>query len=355
MDPIHRPFRFTPQRNLFEMTVGAEEKRTVLIVGCGSIGERHLRCFLGTRRVEAIACEPNQELLNTITERYQVPGCSSLDEGLAREDVSAVVICTPAHLHVQMAIQCLKAGKDVLIEKPLAVSLDGTDELVGARDESGKKVGIAYVQRFNPPITRVSEYVHSGALGKVHQVALRGGQHFPTYRPAYREIYYNDRRTGGGAIQDALTHMVNVMEWMLGPTQTLVCDAAHQSLPGVEVEDTVNIIAQNGEALVSYSINQFQCISENNIELHGEDGSVRIFLHQSRWDSIKRGEVKWTRHEIPEEERDWIFRTQASAFLDMVEEKASILCTLEEGIQTLKFNLAALKSADSGQRVNIER
>ena len=336
------------------MAVDAEKKRTVLIVGCGSIGERHLRCFLETGRVQAIACEPNAELLQTITERYQVPGCSSLDEGLAREDVDSVVICTPAHLHVAMAIQCLRAGKHVLIEKPLAVSLEGTDELVRARDESGKKVGIAYVQRFNPPITGASEYVRSGALGKIHQVALRGGQHFPTFRPAYREIYYNDRRTGGGAIQDALTHMVNVMEWMIGPTQTLSCDAAHQSLPGVEVEDTVNIIARNGETLVSYSINQFRCLSDNSIELHGEDGSVRILIHESRWDSIKRGEAEWTRHEIAPEERDWVFITQASAFLDMVEEKESILCTLEEAIQTLKFNLAALKSADSGQRVNLE-
>ncbi len=335
------------------MTVKVEAKRTVLIVGCGSIGERHLRCFLGTGRVKAIACEPNQELLDTITERYSVSGCGSLDEGLAREDVSAVVICTPAHLHVPMAIQSLKAGKHVLIEKPLAVSLEGTDELLKARDESGKKVGIAYVQRFNPPITQASEYVRSGALGKIHQVTLRSGQHFPTFRPAYREIYYNDRRTGGGAIQDGLTHMVNVMEWVLGPTQTLACDAAHQSLPGVEVEDTVNIIARNGETLVSYSLNQFQCIPDNVIEMHGEEGSVRIFLHESRWDSIKRGAAEWTRHEIPEEERDWLFRTQASAFLDRIEGKESILCLLEEGIQTLKFNLAALKSADSGQRVNL--
>ena len=71
----------------------------------------------------------------------------------------------------------------------------------------------------------------------------------PTYRPAYREIYYKDRTTGGGAIQDALTHVLNASEWLVGPIRRIAVDAAHQVLEGTTVEDTVHVMARHGGVL----------------------------------------------------------------------------------------------------------
>jgi predicted dehydrogenase len=131
---------------------------------------------------------------------------------------------------------------------------------------------------------------------------------------------------------------------VLGPTEKVFCDASHQVLEGVMVEDTVNVTARNGGALVSYSLNQFQSPTETRLDFHAEQGTVRIELHKQRWGTFARGESDWTWHPSPVGERDQLFTAQANAFLDACEGRLTSLCSLEQGIDTLRFNLAALQS-----------
>jgi predicted dehydrogenase len=204
-----------------------------------------------------------------------------------------------------------------------------------------------------PSILAAREFLRSGALGKPLHASVVSGQHFPTFRPAYREIYYNKHETGGGAIQDALTHSVNAMEWMIGATTNVFCEAAHQSLEGVTVEDTVSVTAKSGNVLVNYSLNQFQAPNETTFQIHGENGSVKIEMHEQRWGIFRRGSEKWEYHAAPVNHRDDLFLAQANAFLDGMDGKPNPLCTIDEAIQTLKFNLAALESARVGKAIAI--
>ena len=101
--------------------------------------------------------------------------------------------------------------------------------------------GVAYPFRAHPSVSAMRAAIIAGRFGKPLQVTVVAGQHFPTYRPAYREIYYRDRATGGGAIQDALTHMINAVEWIVGPTTSVVADAERLKLDGVEPSKTRHI------------------------------------------------------------------------------------------------------------------
>jgi predicted dehydrogenase len=174
------------------------------------------------------------------------------------------------------------------------------------------------------------------------------GQHFPTYRPAYREIYYTDRATGGGAIQDALTHSMNAGQWLVGPVDRLVADAAHQVLDGVEVEDTVHVIARHGDLLASYSLNQHQAPNELVITVVCEEGTCRFELHHHRWAWMTRPETPWQEESFTGIERDDLFIAQANAFLDVIEGRAEPACTFEEAALTLRTNLAVLASVEDG-------
>ena len=138
-----------------------------------------------------------------------------------------------------------------------------------------------------------------------------------------------------------------------GRAQVSVCDAAHQSLEGVGVEDTVNIAARNGEVLVNYALNQFQAPNEMTMQIHGEGGSVKIEGHAQRFGILRRATDTWEWHTTAPMERDDMFIAQANAFLDGLLGKPTDLCTFDEAVQTLKFNLAALASARSGQAVEI--
>ena len=123
--------------------------------------------------------------------------------------------------------------------------------------ENGLVAGVAYVYRAHPALAEMKRAVDSGRFGKPVQIVSVTGQHFPTYRPAYREIYYTDRATGGAAVQDAMTHMINYGECLAGLVERLASDFAHQVLEDVEVEDTVHVLTRQGSVLGSYSLNQY--------------------------------------------------------------------------------------------------
>ena len=329
----------------------------VLIIGVGSIGERHLRCFQATGRAEVSFVEINDVLRATISERYDVRGFTDLETALAgganvpdqpTRRVTAAVIATPANRHLEIATRLADAGIHLLIEKPLSTSTDGANQLTRVVSQRGLVVGVAYVLRCYPALAAMREAVLSGRFGKPVEIVAVCGQNFPTYRPAYRDTYYVDHATGGGAIQDALTHVLNAGEWLVGPIDRLVADAAHRVLPGVTVEDTVHVLTRHGDVLGSYSLNQHQAPNEVTITVICKGGTVRWETHAQRWRWMMHPDELWHDEPYEPQPRDAMFVTQANRFLDAVEGRASLLCSLDEGLQTLRVNLAALASVNHG-------
>ncbi|MEO8497677.1 MAG: Gfo/Idh/MocA family oxidoreductase, partial [Planctomycetota bacterium] len=245
------------------------------------------------------------------------------------------------------AIDIAKLKRHLLIEKPLSTSLDRVDELKQLADSSGAAVMVAYVMRLHPALAAMKAALDSGRFGRPVHVVGNSGQHFPTYRPAYREIYYRDRATGGGAIQDALTHVINAAEWRVGPIDRLAADCSHQVLEGVEVEDTVNVIARHGGVLASYSLNQYQAPNESALTVVCERGTVRFESHAQRWRWQTDPADQW--HDEPCEplERDDLFVAQANRFLDVVSNSAATPCSLDEATRTLRTNQAILRACES--------
>lgn len=324
------------------------ELKKILIVGVGSIGFRHLRCFQSTDRAELSFCEVNPTLRAKVADEMKIDRHYADLESALVNHFDAAVVCTPANLHIPMATRLAEAGIHLLLEKPLSTTLDGIDKLQRLIESRKLACSIAYVLRNNPILRAMRDAVVSGRFGRPVQIYCVSGQHFPTFRPAYREIYYKDHATGGGAIQDALTHMMNTCEWMVGPIDRLTVDASHQVLDGVSVEDTVHVMTRHGGAMGSFSLNQYQAPSEMSITVVCEGGTARAESHLSRWRWMLKPDEPW--HDEPFEpfHRDQLFINQANAFLDQLEGRAKPMCTIEEGLQTLRVNLAALASAKSG-------
>jgi len=323
------------------------QKTRVLVIGVGSIGERHVRCFLETGHVDVAICEINETLRGQIAERYSVSSTfAGLDEAIA-EGPDAAVVCTPAHLHIPMAIHLAEAGVHLLIEKPLSIAIDGIDRLVDLVDRNTLTAAVAYVWRMHPLLAEMQREIQSGRFGVPVQVIGVSGQHFPFYRPAYRDVYYKSRATGGGAIQDALTHFVNAGQWLLGPVTRLAADAAHLVLEGVSVEDTVHLIARHGSVMASYSLNQHQAPNETNMTVVCTKGTLRCELSRNRLLVAKSPTGDLVVQSECQLERDDLFVAQAKSFLDVIAGRAAPVCSLEEGLQTLRTNLAILRAADS--------
>lgn len=291
-------------------------------------------------------------LLKRMEETYHVPVLEKADDALAAGTFDAVIICTPAPWHVPLGIKAMKGGAHILIEKPLSHTLQDVDTLIRTRDEKARHASVAYVYHVFPFLAQVREFLKTANLGPVLQATATCGQAFHRLRPAYANTYYRDRAMGGGAIQDALTHVANWMESIVGPTDSVLCDCAHLALPNVTVEDTAHVSTRNGSALINYTLNQFQAPNETTLQLNTATGSVKIEVHRQRWGYFREGDADWTWNDAPVNERDAHFTAQANAFLDQIEGKPARLCSLEAAAQTLRFNLAALRSAETGHRVS---
>lgn len=318
----------------------------ILVVGGGSIGERHLRCFQQIGCTVAL-CETNKERRDEIGREYRVEQTFAAVAEAARQSWDGVAICTPANLHVEHVIALAPVAPAFLIEKPLCTRGEDLPRLRTAA--RGKVVQVAYVLRAHPATQFVRERLAAGEIGALHQVTVVAGQHFPTFRPTYRQIYYARHETGGGAIQDAATHLFDLIQYLTGPLDWVFCDAAHQALPDVDVEDTVHVVGRAGRVLVSLALNQFMAPNETHVQFNGTQGALAIRFHEQQAGVFRQGDVGWTWTGPLVHERDDLFRAQARHFLSAVAGREPPLCTLDEGVRALQVNLAALASAGKGR------
>ncbi len=330
-------------------------KKNILIIGGGSIGERHVVCFLATGRAEVSLCEISDEVRERVASAHNLSASfASLDEAIAVKP-DAAVICAPAHVHMPIASQLIEAGIPVLIEKPLSTSYDDAAEFTRQLAKSGLAAGIAFVYRSHPALQDMHRaIVEKGEFGKVLQISVVAGQHFPFYRPAYREIYFTKHETGGGLIQDMFPHLLNAVEWFAGPMTWVAADADCLALEGIEVEGSLTVIGRHGNAMASYSMNLHQAANETTILIVCEKGTAKFEYTKSHWVATMSPEDEFSVRAEFELERNDMFTNQANAFLDQIEEKSDALCTVEESLSTLKTTLAVLRSSSlGGERIDL--
>lgn len=324
----------------------------IIIVGAGGIGERHIRCFqkLNAGRVGLV--ESNAERRALIASRYACPAYETLSVALAAEKWDIGVIAAPAPVHIPLALEMLQAGLDVLIEKPLAVTPERLDEIQAY--EATRTIRVAYVYRQMEPVIELKRRLEEAQLGAPLSAQIVCGEDFSVARPDYAKVYYARHESGGGAIQDVLTHFANAMDWLVGPSQVLQCMAENRKLRDVAVEDTVSCsILHEGGCLANYYISQGQAAQETSFTIHCEHGSLCADLTQRRIGTFPAGAEDWEWTELPPCERDHFYEQQAADFLNAVAGEPDHGCSLAEAIHSLNVNLAALKSAESGQRIRL--
>lgn len=319
------------------------EAKRILVVGAGSIGLKQLRAFSRVvPRPHLTAIDPRPEARERAAKEF---GAEVLDTTFDSVDISAfdgVVICSPAPTHVPYSIRCLIEGVPVLSEKPLSHNYDGVEMLLTlASNPNAPASGVAYVRRYHPAHETARELVRSGALGDMVVARITGGQPFPTYRPDYREIYYAHREQGGGCLLDCATHFIDLVQWYMGPIESMTGYAEHLVLDGVEVDDTVALSCKFRESggLGVVHINQFQPANENILDFVGVDGMIRVVEPPFSCRKFTRGSDSW--ENVPVEEADYAeaLRRQAAAFLAAIDGGSEMRTSFAEAAHTLRLCL----------------
>lgn len=332
----------------------------LLIIGTGSIGERHLRCFQQLGRCETIGiCEPREGQRLRIAEQYGVPGdlaFGELEEAIDSGRFEAAVIAAPAPTHVPLGQRLTELGFHLLIEKPLSLSLEGVSRLEETVAAQGTVVAVGYVHRAHPAVEALKAAIEAGRAGRLLQLRLVSGQAFATLRPAYREVYFARPEMGGGAITDMMTHLYHVGDWLAGPIERLVTDASHLQLEGVTVEDTVHSLTRQADGVMgSYALNLYQHPNEVEIVVVGEEGTLKAEYAKKRWSWMTEPNGRWNHEAIEMPEIDVMYRRQNAAFLDAIEGRGSVCCSLADSIRTLEVNLASHRSVTEVRWIDLRK
>jgi predicted dehydrogenase len=235
----------------------------------------------------------------------------------------------------------------------LSTTTEGIANLKRTAAAAGRTVTVAYVLRSHPALAAMRDAIEEGRFGRTLEVVAVAGQHFPKYRPTYRETYYAHRATGGGAIQDALTHLLDAAQWIAGPVTRLCADADHLVLDGVEVEDTVHMLTRHGSVLGCFSLNQHQTANESTLTVIGQRGTARFEYHRARWGWLVEPDGQWQYEEADDNDRDGFFVRQANRFLDSIEGRAEPLCSLDDGYRALQVSLAAIESCRTNSWIHV--
>jgi predicted dehydrogenase len=192
------------------------------IVGAGVIGPSHATAIGALEQAELVAvADPSTEARQRMAERFRVQTYASLGEMLASERLDVVDICTPSGLHRDAAVEAMRAGCHVLVEKPIEIRLDRIDEMLRVQEETGVKLGVVFQHRFDPAAQQIHALMREGAfgrpvLGNAHILWWRSQKYYDS--GAWRGTWSLD---GGGVLMNQGIHSIDLLQWLMGPVEAV--------------------------------------------------------------------------------------------------------------------------------------
>ncbi len=249
------------------------------VVGCGRISKNHFGAIeQHSQDAKLVAvCDNDKAALKAATDAYNVPGYSSLEELLEKSDADIIVLCTPSGLHPDQGILAAHAGRHVMSEKPMATSWADGKRMVQAFDQEKLRLFIVKQNRRNATLQLLKEAVRKKRFGRIYTVNLNVFWTRPqSYydQAAWRGTWEFD----GGAFMNQASHYVDLIEWLIGPVESVYAYTATLAR-NIEVEDTgVMAVKWRNGALGTMNVTMLTYPKnlEGSITILGEKGTVRI-------------------------------------------------------------------------------
>lgn len=256
------------------------KKMRSAIIGCGNIYMNHSNAIFNSDFSElAAVVDINENRAKSAAEKYNCIYYLDYKEILKDNSIDVVHVCTPHFLHSTMAIDSIQAGKHVLVEKPLGISVKRVEEMIDAKNKYNKHLAVAFQNRYNDTSIKAKEIIEQGALGKI-----RGIKAIVTWNRD-KQYYLGDEwrgkweTEGGGVLINQSIHDLDLMQWLGGPIDSVKGNADLRILSDViEVEDTADatIRFKSGAVGIFYATNCYSMNSSVLIEIHLDDGVLRI-------------------------------------------------------------------------------
>ena len=250
------------------------------LVGCGRIANRHSD-LLGNNQIQnaklVAVCDTNIEKAKNISAKFKVPFYSDYNKMMKIEDIDFVVVLTPSGLHAQNVIDLSKYGKHIIVEKPMALTLEDSDKMINACEKNNIKLFVVKQNRFNVPVVKLKEALENNRFGKLNigTVRVRWSRDQSYYdQDKWRGTWRND----GGVLANQASHHIDMLQWVMGDAHSVFA-VSDTKMVKIEAEDTALAIVKfkngslgNIEATTTIRPKDL----EGSLSVFGETGSVVI-------------------------------------------------------------------------------
>ncbi|RLA08698.1 MAG: gfo/Idh/MocA family oxidoreductase [Gammaproteobacteria bacterium] len=250
------------------------------LVGCGRIAKRHSE-LLGLDQIKnatlVAVCDIIKEKAQKIGKQFDVPFYDDMDQMMQNTDIDVVVVLTETGLHAKNVINLAKYGKHILVEKPMALTLDDADKMIMSCDKNNCKLFVIKQNRFNVPVVKLREALEADRFGKLvlGTVRVRWSRNQDYYDQAdWRGTWAMD----GGVLTNQASHHVDLLEWMMGDVESVFAKST-TALVDIEAEDTaiVTLKFKNGALGIIEATTAVRPKDlEGSISILGETGTVEI-------------------------------------------------------------------------------
>lgn len=317
-----------------------------LIVGCGSIGRRHLLNLraLGCNDIDVYSRDRFRG--ETLERELAVRAFYDLDEALGRKP-DAVFITNPTAFHIPTALRAAEVGCHLFIEKPLGDSLTGVDGLCAEVERRRLVAMVGYNLRFHVGLQEMKKNITTERIGRVLFARAQAGQYLPDWRPGknYWDTYSSQANLGGGVVLD-LSHELDYLYWLFGPAKSVT--AVTKTLGSLEigVEDCASIVVEfRGGPPAEVHLDFLQPVPHRDCQIVGEKGILAWDYYTGTLTLETKGERQQEIMCFSEYDRDEMYRGEMKHFLACILREEQPHIPLKQARDVLAIALAAKESA----------
>lgn len=249
------------------------------LIGCGRVARVHARLLTAAKHTHLVAvADTKEDRAQAFAQEYGAEPYTDYTELLQRDDIDAIQICTPHHLHAEMTIAAANAGKHVLTEKPMALSVADANAMIEAASINKVKLGVIFQNRYNDASVAAKETIESGRLGEI-----KGARAFITWDRS--DDYYKKSdwkgtwdKEGGGVLIDQAIHTIDLMQWLLGDVESIRATYDTRAHTFIHVDDVA-------EAYIKFTNGAIACLYANSfyvydapvyLEIVGTKGLIQL-------------------------------------------------------------------------------
>lgn len=316
------------------------KETNVGVIGVGAMGYNHVRIYSELENTNLVAISDMvRGTLDSVSKEFNTVGYVDMDNILQLDDVEAVNICVPTVFHHDVVMNAIDAGKNVLVEKPIASKLTEAREMINAAKDAGVTLATGHVERFNPAVRVAKELIDSGEIG---EVVTAHAKRLGPYPPRIRDV---------GVAIDLAIHDIDIFNYLFESKANTVFANMSSNLKNCEFEDHAEIMTKyDNEVLSILETNWLTPYKKRQLNITGVDGIISVdYGNQSVTVYKENDKVEKVKVENKEP-----LKEELRSFVNAVQTNTEPEVSGEDGYEALKIVEAAMRSSKDKNLIYLE-